>query len=467
MKLIVLGGSNAGFAAVNAFRNIDKDSKVVIYEKLDTEHPFISAGIKLALAGKLEEANQIHFEHYDDQTNTDYQQGITIERIDAANKTVYGRNNETGQPFTDTYDKLIYAFGSSPRVPAFVGSDLDRVVFVKDEQDANEIKEFAKKGFGKKHALVYGGGPVGVELANALQAHGVDSTFVTRSAELMPNYYDEAVRTDLEHNMSAHGVRIKKGLEVSSVATNKKKITVNFTDGSSEEFDFMAIAAGLQPNTALLASQVKMSPRGAILVNDQMQTSDPDIYAIGDAGLVDDHNDQYFPLMSAALRMGRVAGYVLGGMSQVKICPILRTMGFKVFDRMYYKTGLTLAKARANGYPHAKLITLSSPSTLLNLGGEGKVIVDLIFDLETGTTHGAQISTEAVAAAELITVFAHAIADELTVEQMAFTDMYFEAEMNMPYSLTNRIAELAMIERHRYKNGDVTFNTIKSSYYQD
>lgn len=191
MKIVVIGGAHAGLSAVNAFRHVNKDDEIVILEKNLRDRPFISAGIKLAVNGKVSSAEQVNFEHFEGQPNTTYRAGVLVERIDATKKRVYARRIEDGSMIEESFDKLVYALGSSARVPSFVGADLDRVVFVKDEQDAQDINKFAK-GFRKK-ALVYGGGPVSTELAAALVHAGVHVTFVTRSERLMTRYFDQTV----------------------------------------------------------------------------------------------------------------------------------------------------------------------------------------------------------------------------------------------------------------------------------
>ena len=156
---------------------------------------------------------------------------------------------------------------------------------------------------------------------------------------------------------------LRKHQEVVSVENQGKKIEVNFNNGTSEVFDFMAIASGLQPNTMLLAGQVDMRDNGAIVVNGQMQSSNPDIYAVGDSAVVDGKFDQYFPLMSAALKMGRVAGYALAGVD-VQIQPILRTIGFSVFDRFFYKTGLTVTAAKERIGETIERLDIHTPATI-------------------------------------------------------------------------------------------------------
>ncbi|MGY4841214.1 FAD-dependent oxidoreductase [Weissella cibaria] len=442
MKIVVIGGAHAGLSAVNAFRQVNETDEVVILEKNLRERPFISAGIKLALNGRVTSAEQVNFEHFEGQPNTTYRSGVLVERVYAAAKKVYARTIDNGSIIEESYDKLICALGSSARVPSFVGADLDRVVFVKDEQDAVDINKFAK-GF-RKRALVYGGGPVSTELAAALAHSGVHITFVTRSKRLMTRYFDQAIQEDLEKTLTDNKVVLRKGQEVVSVDNQGKKIEVNFNNGTSEVFDFMAIAAGLQPNTMLLAGQVDMRENGAIVVDDTMKSSNPDIYAIGDSAVVDGKFDQYFPLMSAALKMGRVAGYAVAGLD-VKIQPILRTIGFSIFDRFFYKTGLTVEAAKERIGDHIERLDIHTPATIHALGEQTDIVASLIYDYESGIVYGAQISTNAPAAAEVITTLSHAVSSGLTVTELAFLDTYFESEINLPYSVANRLGEMGVI----------------------
>lgn len=126
MKIVVIGGAHAGLSAVNAFRQVNETDEVVILEKNLRERPFISAGIKLALNGRVTSAEQVNFEHFEGQPNTTYRSGVLVERVDAAAKKVYARTIDNGSIIEESYDKLIYALGSSARVPSFVGADLDR-----------------------------------------------------------------------------------------------------------------------------------------------------------------------------------------------------------------------------------------------------------------------------------------------------------------------------------------------------
>ena len=279
--------------------------------------------------------------------------------------------------------------------PSFVGADLDRAVFVKNDQDAVDINRFAK-GF-RKWVLVYGGGQVSTGLAAALAHSGIYVTFVTR-------YFDQAIQEDVEKTLTDNKVVLRKDQEVVSVDNQGKKIEVNFNNGTSEVFDFMAIAAGLQPNTMMLAGQVDMRENGAIVVDDTMKSSNLDIYAIGDSA----------------------AGL------DVKIQPILRTIGLSIFDRFVYKTGLTVEEAKERIGDHIERLDIHTPATIHTLGEQTDIVASLIYDYESGIVYGAQISTNAPVAAEVITTLSHAVSSGLTVTELAFLDTYFESEINLP-----------------------------------
>ena len=281
---------------------------------------------------------------------------------------------------------------------------------------------------------------------------GVHVTFVTRSERLMTRYFDQTVQEDLENTLTDNKVVLRKHQEVVSVENQGKKIEVNFNNGTSEVFDFMAIASGLQPNTMLLAGQVDMRDNGAIVVNGQMQSSNPDIYAVGDSAVVDGKFDQYFPLMSAALKMGRVAGYALAGVD-VQIQPILRTIGFSVFDRFFYKTGLTVTAAKERIGETIERLDIHTPATIHALGEKSDILASLIYDYETGIVYGAQIATNAPSAAEVIKTLSHAVSSGLTVDQLAFLDTYFESEINLPYSVANRLGEMGVIAEYQRRHG--------------
>jgi pyruvate/2-oxoglutarate dehydrogenase complex dihydrolipoamide dehydrogenase (E3) component len=291
----------------------------------------------------------------------------------------------------------------------------------------------------------------------------------------MVRYFDDHIQTDLADTLTKNGVKLRFGLEVSAVENQGKKIEVTFSNGDVDTYDFMAIAAGLQPNTMLLAGQVTMQDNGAILVNEQMQSSDPNIYAVGDSAVVDGKFDQYFPLLSAALKMGRVAGYAVAGLN-VEIQPILRTIGFSIFDRFYYKTGLTKAAAIERFGSDVAVMDYLTPATIHALDRDEDIRATVIFNPTSGRLYGAQISTDAPAAAEVITTLSHAVSSELTVQELAFLDTYFESELNLPYSVANRLGELGVVEEAanigKFNVGDTAEDSLivrKSNprYYAD
>ncbi|MCM0583223.1 FAD-dependent oxidoreductase [Weissella diestrammenae] len=467
MKIVVLGGSNAGFAAVNAFRQLNQQDEVVIIEKQTIVAPFISAGIRMALDGQLDDASQLSFDRFQGQPNTIYRQGCIVERIDVKNKKVYVRQGDSGQSLVETFDKLIYALGSSPKVPSFVGSDLNQVVFVKDKQDAAEINQLTRRGIVQKKALVYGGGPVSVELAEALQRRGVAVTFVTYAEQMMTKYFDEPLRLNLERLMRDNGIKIKTNVEVVSVDRHGKQIMVHFSDGQEELYNVMAIAAGLQPNTAMLSGQVEMDRYGAALVNDVMQSSQSDVYVVGDAGVIQSDFGRYAPLLSTAIKMGKVAGYQLAGISDIKLKPHLITMGFEVFGRMYSKTGQTLKQLQQANLPHSKVLTLQAQSTINQVGSQKTVKLGIVFDLKSGRIYGAQIASDDIATTELINVFSQVITEQSTVTELAVYETFFEAEMNLPYALINRIGELAMLEQEKYLTDSALVSEELISEYID
>lgn len=258
------------------------------------------------------------------------------------------------------YDRLILATGSYPLLPPTGGKRNETLFLLKDRTDAEAIAAFLTEA---KSAVVIGGGLVGVEISRILTQRGIAVTLVEANPHLLTRYLDDKASLEVEAQLKREGIDVLTGMRASSYHTaarriiHKKSVTVTMTNGKKVQTDGVFISIGFRPSSHLLAGQVTLGDRGAIVVDPYMYTSDPDILAVWDCATT--HldllgEDVYNPHASDALRQGLIAGINVHSRRQ----PISFTTGTYKFNMDGYttaSTGITLSQAVEKGYDAAEV----------------------------------------------------------------------------------------------------------------
>ena len=308
MKVVIIGGVAAGASAAARLRRLDEKAEIVLFER----GPYISyanCGLPYRLGGQIPERNALLVmpePKFTAWINVDVRSSTEVLSIDREAKTVAYRDAK-GREGTESYDKLLLATGSSPLRPPMEGADDPRVHTLWSVPDMDAIeKEVAS---GAKRAVVVGAGAIGLEAAENLAARGIEVTVVELAPQILPTI-DQEMTPPLVEELIGEGIALRLGRSVKSFETGAA-FGARLDDGTLLEADFAILCIGVRPNTALAkAAGLELGPRGHIVVDDGMRTSDPSVWAAGDVVEVRDPltgGKTVIALAGPANKEGRIA----------------------------------------------------------------------------------------------------------------------------------------------------------------
>lgn len=434
MKIVVIGTNHAGTTAVRALKKINPALEVVTYDKNDNIS-FLGCGIALWVKGEFQKPDGLFY------ANPDLlkEEGIKVHMrheilaIDKANKKLEIKNLETNEIFTDHYDKLIAAVGSWPIIPPIENIHYEGIKIVKWYQHAQTIKA-ANNNPAIKKVVVCGAGYIGVELVDAFHAAGKEVTLIDICPRIMPNYYDKQFTDKVEDAMKHAGVHLAVGETVKRFAGENNHVTHVVTDQNTYSADLVIWAVGFRPATKLFKNIVDLSANGAIKVNNTMQTSDPDIYAIGDCIEVYDNakqNPAYIALATTSVRTGFVAALNLAG-KQIASPGFQGSNAINVFGVYLSSTGVTTATCERLNIDYES-ITVDDADRPEFMHDHMPVTLTVVWDKATRHIIGAQVGSKRNHT-EVIYFFSLAIQKHLTIDELPFVDIFFLPHINKPFN---------------------------------
>ncbi|MPZ67576.1 MAG: pyridine nucleotide-disulfide oxidoreductase [Pseudonocardiaceae bacterium] len=345
-RLVVIGGGAAGMSAASAARRVDPEREIVVLEA--TGHAAYGlCGIPYYLAGLVERAEALYSyppSYFRQRRRIDLRLHAEAVELDPERREL--RYREGGQDRRLAYGDLVVAAGGAPVQPALPGVTDARVVTVRTLEDAVALRALLDEGR-LRTAVVVGAGYVGLEMAEALHARGVRMTVVEAAAQVMPNL-DEPVAALVADEVRRHGVDLRLGVPFEGVRRDGDAL-VALVDGAALPADLVVLAMGVRPaaDVATLAG-ARTGPAGALLVDEEMCTTLPSVYAAGDC-IAPQHlvlgRPAYLPLGPAGNKTGRVAGTVVAG-GTARFRGVVGTAVVKVFNLAVARTGLTLTEAR-------------------------------------------------------------------------------------------------------------------------
>lgn len=442
MKIIVVGCTHAGTAAVVNMKELYPDSQITIYEKNDNIS-FLSCGIALSVGNVVTEVEKLF---YNSPENLASQGIITnmkheVLDIDFDNKKISVKNLTTGKTLEDTYDKLVLTLGSWPIVPKFEGGNLDNIVLCKNYDHAKTIIEKSKSA---KNVVVIGAGYIGVELTEAFEIQGKNVTLIDAEKRIMAKYLDKEFTDMAEAEFSKRGVNLVLGQKVQRFKGNNKVSKV-VTDKKEFNADLVVLCIGFAPNTKLVQGKLNTLPNGAIIIDEYMRTSKKDVLAAGDCCVVrfnPANENRYIPLATNAVRMGTLVAKNLVNPT-LKYMGTQGTSGIKIYDLCIASTGLTEEVAK-----NTTSLDVSSVTAIDNYRPEfmptfEEVKLKLVYDKNTRKVIGGQIISK-IDLTQFMNTLSVVIQNEMTIEELAMTDFFFQPHFNKPWSLLNIAALKAL-----------------------
>lgn len=388
MKIIIIGSVAAGTSVAAKARRNDENAEITLYNA-DYDISYSICGIPYFLGGEVEEVDTLtprSAPWFKVRYNVDIHIRHEVTSIDPEKKTVTVKNLDTNEIIEDNYDTLVFATGATPTTPSIKGVDHDHVFHVRTIQHAVAIDAYMKANKPKK-ATIIGAGFIGLEMAEQLTHKGLEVTLIQRGNQIMP-HLDKDMAFRVEEHLRKHNVTVVVNEEAAAISDK----TVETKNGKVIDADIVFLATGVKPNASLAAEiGIERGSSGAIKVNNKMQTSLPDVYAVGDVAesfSIVTGKPIYRPLGSTANKMGRIAGDVITG-GDLEHRGILGTGILRVFDLAVGYTGLSEKEASTAGYDPEVLHNIK-PSRADYLGGK-ELIIKAIADRETSRILGVQI----------------------------------------------------------------------------
>ena len=393
MKVVIVGGVAGGATAAARLRRLDETAEIVVFERSG----FISyanCGLPYYIGGVIEDEAELTLqtpESFYERFRVQVKVRHEVTAIDRAAKTVTVHDLTTGRVFSEPYDKLLLAPGARPTQPALPGVGLDRLFTLRTVEDTLRIRRFVDEQHPQSVVLA-GGGFIGLELAENLRERGLDVTIVQRPRQLMAPF-DADMAALIHREVRAHGVHLALGHTVEGFAETNGGVEVLLKGEQPLRADMVVLAIGVTTDSHLAADAgLELGLKGSITVNDRMQTSDPDIYAVGDAVQVRHFvsgQPALIALAGPANKQGRIAAdNIAGGDSHFKGSQGSSVL--KIFGLTAAATGLNEGAARRAGLD-ADAVVLSPMNHAGYYPGGQVMTMKVVFERRTGKILGAQI----------------------------------------------------------------------------
>ncbi|MBS5793519.1 MAG: H2O-forming NADH oxidase [Lachnospirales bacterium] len=432
-KIVVVGANHAGTACINTILDNYKDKEVVVFDA-NSNISFLGCGMALWIGKQIAGAEGLFYSNKEILTGKGAKiyMETKVDCIDYSNKKICATDKD-GNKIEETYDKVILATGSLPITPRIEGMDLENVQFVKLYQNAAEVIEKLKDD-SIKHVTVVGAGYIGVELAEAFKRNGREITMIDCAETCLSGYYDRDFTDMMTENLKQNGVQVVFNEMVSKIVGNGK-VEAIVTDKNEYKTDMVVLCIGFRPNNELGKNDLELFRNGAYIVNKRQETSIKDVYAIGDCATVYDNSikdTNYIALATNAVRSGVVAAHNACG-TDIESIGVQGSNGISIWGLNMVSTGLTLEKAKANGFDAitTEFEDLQKPAFIEH--NNEKVKLRIVYDKNTRVILGAQMaSREDISMG--IHMFSLAIQEGVTIDKLKLLDIFFLPHFNQPYN---------------------------------
>ncbi|HCD33532.1 MAG TPA: NADH oxidase [Phycisphaerales bacterium] len=394
-KIVIVGGVAGGASAAARARRCNEDAEILMIEK-DEYVSFANCGLPYYIGGEIKDRNKLLVatpEKFETWFNVRVWTNHLVTSIDRENKTITVLDRKAETSKTVEYDKLILAPGASPIVPPIEGIRSSNVFTLRNVADTDRIKSFVDQNHQAK-AVVIGAGFIGLEMVEMLHHLGMDVSLVELAPQVLPPLDPEMAHM-VQEELASKSVTLHIGNGLKGFVTDGEKATaVELNDGTKCPCDLVILAIGVRPSTELAkAIDLQIGETGGIAINEYAQTSDPHIYAVGDAveylnGVTDIL--QRIPLAGPANRAGRVAGEHAACDQSPPIPSVLGTAIVRAFDKVAAVTGCNQRCIDAMGYKTHQVI-IPAKNHAGYYPGAQEMVIKLVYLPDSGKVMGAQI----------------------------------------------------------------------------
>lgn len=390
-RVIIIGGTAAGLSAASKLRRLEPQTEIVVYE-MSGYIGYGACGLPYFIGGVIDDIEDLLSftpETIKAKRQIDVHVHHQVVDVNLEDKSVLVRNLKSGEELRNTFDDLVFATGAVAVMPPIPGLDNQGIYQLKNVEDGLALRDAAKAG---DTAIIMGGGLIGLEVAEALVERGMKVEIVEMLPRLMP-FFEERYSGLIMQELEKHDVRVHLNTAITSVQScNGRFYSATLSTGERLQGDLLLVSAGVKPRTELAAKAgVKLGLRGGIVVDEQMRTSIPHVYACGDCVEMKhilSGEPVYIPLGTTANKQGRVCGSTLGG-EEASFTGVLGSQATKVFDLFLAATGYNLKQAQEKGFD-AVSSTIQKSDLAGYYPGTRPQDVTLIFDRQTGRLLGGQ-----------------------------------------------------------------------------
>jgi NADPH-dependent 2,4-dienoyl-CoA reductase/sulfur reductase-like enzyme len=444
-NLVVIGGNAAGLAAASQARRKNPDINITVLES-GKYISYGSCGLPYFISGyvkKIEDLFAYPRDFFKQERNIDVLTGHRVVGMDPAKRELLVNVAGSGENKVFSYDRLVIASGASPVIPDIPGAGSSNVFNFWTVDDALRLKGFIDDSRPGK-AVIIGGGQVGLLMAEALKKLGIDVKVIEVMDRILGGFEPE-ISIIMTRKAGMEGIEVLTGTKALSI--NDSSVTIE-NSGEREDIpcDFVLFAAGIQANTGFLEeTSIELGKKNAIVADNKQQTSYMNIYACGDCTTVKNlvtGKQDYIPTAGNGVKAGRIAGENAAGGSGT-FPGSVGTVVDKILGLELARTGIGSHEARDLSYEAIKLID-SYASHAGSVPGAKKIAVIAIADSRTRKLLGAQmIGAEGVG--KRIDVFAAAITNEMTVDDIYMLDLSYSPAISTVWDPVNKICGKAVL----------------------
>ncbi|WP_277259687.1 FAD-dependent oxidoreductase [Olegusella massiliensis] len=451
MKVVIVGGVAGGASAATRIRRLDEQAQIIILER-SAYVSYANCGLPYYIGDVITDKEALAVqtpESLNKRFRLDVRVRHEVVRIIPERKIVLVRNLESGEEFEESYDRLLLSPGARPTVANFVGTELDGVFTLRTVEDTFKIKEWIVE-HQPKTAVVAGGGFIGLEMAENLVELGVQVTLVQNTPQVLPPL-DTDMAAFCHAELRKHGVDLRLNTTVEGFSRDAKTgVTTLLKDAEALHSDMVLLAIGVTPDTTLAREAgLELGIKGSIVVNDHMQTSIPDIYAVGDAVQVKHFvtgADALIALAGPANKQGRIAANNICGIDS-RFTGSQGSSIIKLFDLTVASTGINETTAKSMGLNYDKVV-LSPVSHASYYPGARSMTLKLIYEKGSLRILGAQIVGKQ-GVDKRIDVLATAIHAGMKATELAELDLAYAP----PYSSAKDPVNMAGFMIENLENG--------------
>ena len=393
-RYLIVGGVAGGATTAARLRRMDEHAEIIMFER-GNYISYANCGLPYYIGGVITDRERLFVQTPDSfkaRLNVDIRTNTEITAIDRAAKTVTAKDLKSGREYSEKYDKLVLSPGAEPVRPPLPGIDDPAIFTLRSVPDTDRISEYLDE-HRVRHAVVVGAGFIGVEMAENLHHRGIMVSIVEMAPQVM-TYLDFELAAQVHQHLKAKNVGLYLGEAVQAFERDGAGLKVRLASGKAIPADLVILSIGVKPDSRLAeAAGLELGPNKGIMVNEFLQTSDPEIYAVGDAiAMANPITGKTFLtyLAGPANKQGRIAAdnIVLG--NRRKYCGSINTAIAKIFDITVAAAGISVKALQQEGIPHLTSIIHSSshagyyPEAL-------PLTIKIAFSSGDGRLYGAQV----------------------------------------------------------------------------